>query len=77
MSIMEWLHRCGHSALELAALTSAGFIHAVLHVVIYGTPLVLLVFVYLVRRHDTQEIKARALREGPRKKTCVVRTRSA
>lgn len=60
---MEWLHRCGHSALELAALTSAGFIHAVLHVVIYGTPLVLLFSLIwgavLLRR----KIKARALRK--------------
>ena len=63
MSLMEWLHRCGHSALELAALTSAGFIHAVLHVVIYGTPLVLLFSLIwgsvLLRR----KIKARALRK--------------
>ena len=43
MSFIDWLHECGHAALELAALTSSGFLHAVLHGVIYGTPVILLV----------------------------------
>ncbi len=42
MSLIDWLHECGHAALELAALTSSTFLHAVLHVVVYGTPLILL-----------------------------------
>ncbi len=41
MSFIDWLHDCGHAALELAALTSSGFLHAVLHVVVYGTPVIL------------------------------------
>jgi hypothetical protein len=43
MSLIDWLHECGHAALELAALTSSGFVHAVLHVVIYGTPAILFI----------------------------------
>lgn len=66
MSIMDWLHNCGHAALELAALTSAGFIHAVLHVVIYGTPVVLLVFFIWFAVIIRVRVKARRLRDrGP------------
>ncbi|MFZ1415296.1 MAG: hypothetical protein WAS73_12065 [Defluviicoccus sp.] len=43
MSFIDWLHECGHAALELAALTSSGFLHAVLHGVIYGTPVILFI----------------------------------
>lgn len=43
MSFIDWLHKCGHAALELAALTSSGFLHAVLHGVIYGTPVILFI----------------------------------
>jgi ABC-type multidrug transport system fused ATPase/permease subunit len=42
MTLIDWLHECGHAALEFAALTSSTFLHAVLHVVVYGTPLILL-----------------------------------
>lgn len=42
MPFLKWLHECGHAALELAALTSSSFLHAVLHVVVYGTPIILL-----------------------------------
>jgi ABC-type multidrug transport system fused ATPase/permease subunit len=41
MLLIDWLHECGHAALELAALTSSTFLHAVLHVVVYGTPVLL------------------------------------
>ncbi len=41
MFLIDWLHECGHAALELAALTSSAFLHAVLHGVIYGTPVIL------------------------------------
>lgn len=43
MSFIDWLHECGHAALKLAALTSSGFLHAVLHGVIYGTPVILFI----------------------------------
>ncbi|MBX3517492.1 MAG: hypothetical protein KF815_11185 [Rhodospirillales bacterium] len=45
MSLIDWLHECGHTALELAALTSSGLLHAVLHGVIYGTPVILFISV--------------------------------
>lgn len=41
MFFTDWLHECGHAALELAALTSSTVLHAVLHVVVYGTPVLL------------------------------------
>ncbi|HOT82150.1 conserved membrane hypothetical protein [uncultured Defluviicoccus sp.] len=41
MFLIDWLHECGHAALEIAALTSSGVLHALLHVIIYGTPVIL------------------------------------
>jgi ABC-type multidrug transport system fused ATPase/permease subunit len=41
MFAVDWLHECGHAALELVALTSSGVLHAVLHGVVYGTPVIL------------------------------------
>lgn len=64
MSFINWLHDCGHSALELAALTSVGFLHAVLHVVIYGTPLILFLFLFLITFALWTRAKARRALSG-------------
>jgi ABC-type multidrug transport system fused ATPase/permease subunit len=42
MPLMNWLHECAHGALEWAAVSSSSLLHAVLHVVVYGSPLFLL-----------------------------------
>jgi ABC-type multidrug transport system fused ATPase/permease subunit len=42
MPLMNWLHECTHGALEWAAVSSSSLLHAVLHVVVYGSPLLLL-----------------------------------
>jgi hypothetical protein len=66
MLFIDWLHDCGHAALELAALTSSGFLHAVLHVVVYGTPVILLLSVIWIGFVVSARIKARrALRGRP------------
>jgi hypothetical protein len=39
MSVLDYIHECSHDALEWAALTSSSFLHAILHIVIYGAPL--------------------------------------
>jgi ABC-type multidrug transport system fused ATPase/permease subunit len=39
MSFLDYIHECSHDALEWVALTSSSFLHVILHIVIYGTPL--------------------------------------
>lgn len=66
MAVIDWLHDCGHAALELAALTSSGFLHAALHVVVYGTPVVLfLSLVKIALAFRTRRKACRALGGGP------------
>lgn len=61
MSALDYIHECSHGALEWVALTSSSFLHAILHVVIYGTPLLILfstiMFAFIIYR------KARARRK--------------
>jgi ABC-type multidrug transport system fused ATPase/permease subunit len=64
MFSMDWLHECVHAVLEFAALTSSGFLHAVLHVVVYGTPVILVLSVIWIGVVFSARVKARrALRE--------------
>ena len=46
--ILAYIHECSHGALEWAALTSSSFLHAIVHVVIYGTPLLTLLLILRV-----------------------------
>ena len=60
----------------MAALTSAGFIHAVLHVVIYGAPVVLLLFsvwaaILLRRRINARKVLCRGSEEDLRRAHAV------
>jgi ABC-type multidrug transport system fused ATPase/permease subunit len=64
MLFIDWLHDCGHAALELAALTSSGFLHAVLHVVVYGTPVILLLSVIRIGFVVSARVKARRALSG-------------
>ncbi len=64
MSFIDWLHDCGHAALELAALTSSGFLHAVLHVVVYGTPVILLLSAIWIGFVVSARVKARSALRG-------------
>jgi ABC-type multidrug transport system fused ATPase/permease subunit len=60
MFAIDWLHDCGHAVLELAALTSSGVLHAVLHVVVYGTPAILLLSVIWIAFALRARVKARS-----------------
>ena len=59
--LLDYIHECSHGALEWAALTSSSFLHAILHIVIYGTPLLTLLLI--LRFCLTLYKKARARRK--------------
>ncbi|HRK68848.1 MAG TPA: hypothetical protein PKY73_14935, partial [Hyphomonas sp.] len=76
MSFIQWFHSCIHSVFEVAAFTSAGFIHAVLHVVVYGTPVVLLTFlvwvaILLPRRMNARRVRLQRPEEDLRRAHAV------
>lgn len=64
MFLIDWLHECGHAALELAALTSSTFLHAVLHVVVSGTPLILLLSLAWVALAVRKSVRTRRALRG-------------
>jgi ABC-type multidrug transport system fused ATPase/permease subunit len=45
MTVLDYIHECSHAALEWAALTSSTLLHAILHIVIYGAPLLTLLLI--------------------------------
>ncbi|MDS4073924.1 MAG: hypothetical protein RKL24_12230, partial [Defluviicoccus sp.] len=64
MFFIDWFHECGHAALELAALTSSGVLHALVHGTVYGTPVMLVLSVTWIGVVFATRVKARrVLRE--------------